>query len=92
MTTGILLRRILVACAAIAMHHGAWAATPVEASRPAIYPRVGFADGLVNLQGWAFSSDTRHLLTSDDAALRVWDTASWREVRTLHGHQLFHDF
>jgi len=66
---------------------GAPSTSDAPAERPAVFPRTGFVDGSINLRGWVFSPDGRHLLTADDASLRVWDTSTWRELRSLQGHQ-----
>lgn len=51
--------------------------------RPAVFPRTGLAAPGDS----RFSADGRYLLIADGAALRIWDTDTWRELRSLSGHQ-----
>lgn len=39
------------------------------------------------VNGIAFSSDGKTLVTVTDSGIRLWDTASWKEVRVLKGHE-----
>lgn len=52
--------------------------------KPAVFPQLGHS-GFIN--DAVLSPDGKHLVVAEECWFKVWETESWRELRTVRGHR-----